>query len=50
MSKSSAFLSLDPIELSPSRFGNIEIVARHELATSLRGLNEYDKQQIRSLS
>lgn len=50
ISKSHTFLSSDSIELSPSKFCNIEVVAKDQFATSIGGLNEYDEQQIRSLS
>lgn len=50
ISKSDTFLSSDPIELSPSKFYNIEVIAKDQLATRISGLNEYDEQQIRTLS
>lgn len=49
VSESDAFLSPDSVELSPSRFCSIEVVAKDELATKLSGLNEYNEQQIRNL-
>lgn len=50
VSESDTFLSSDSVEFSPSRFCNIEVVAKDELAIRPSGLYKYDEQQIRNLS